>query len=98
MELLDTLIVGAGISGLSLAHALVKEAASASPRAILVAESQGRVGGNITTATGEGFLWEEGSNSFFADAGVDEVGCGCGVEAGVDFGRSQVAALCLLAK
>ena len=64
MEVLDTLIVGAGISGLSLAHALDKEAASASPRAILVAESQGRVGGNITTATGEGFLWEEGPNSF----------------------------------
>lgn len=64
MEVLDTLIVGAGISGLSLAHALQKEARSASPRAILVAESQGRVGGNITTATGEGFLWEEGPNSF----------------------------------
>jgi protoporphyrinogen/coproporphyrinogen III oxidase len=64
MEVLDTLIVGAGISGLSLAHALVKEATSASPRVILVAESQGRVGGNITTATGEGFLWEEGPNSF----------------------------------
>ncbi|WP_293152211.1 MULTISPECIES: protoporphyrinogen oxidase [unclassified Microcoleus] len=64
MEVLDTLIVGAGISGLSLAHALQKEARSASPRTILVAESQGRVGGNITTATGEGFLWEEGPNSF----------------------------------
>ncbi len=64
MKVLDTLIVGAGISGLSLAHALQKEATSASPRAILVAESQGRVGGNITTATGEGFLWEEGPNSF----------------------------------
>ncbi|MEG3859611.1 protoporphyrinogen oxidase [Microcoleus sp. herbarium12] len=64
MELLDTLIVGAGISGLSLAHALDKGATTASPLKILVAESQGRVGGNITTATGEGFLWEEGPNSF----------------------------------
>ena len=64
MELLDTLIVGAGISGLSLAHALEAEATSASPLKILVAESQGRVGGNITTATGGGFLWEEGPNSF----------------------------------
>ena len=64
MELLDTLIVGAGISGLSLAHALHKEATSASPLKILVAESQGRVGGNITTVTAEGFLWEEGPNSF----------------------------------
>ncbi|WP_228042631.1 MULTISPECIES: FAD-dependent oxidoreductase [unclassified Tychonema] len=47
-----------------MAHALEKKAASASLRAILVAQSQGRVGGNITTATGEGFLWEEGPNSF----------------------------------
>ena len=64
MELLDTLIVGAGISGLSLAHALDKGATTASMLKILVAESQGRVGGNITTATREGFLWEEGPNSF----------------------------------
>ncbi len=64
MELLDTLIVGAGISGLSLAHALEAEATSAPPLKILVAESQGRVGGNITTRTAGGFLWEEGPNSF----------------------------------
>ncbi|MEG5055259.1 MULTISPECIES: protoporphyrinogen oxidase [unclassified Microcoleus] len=64
MELLDTLIVGAGISGLSLAHALHKEATNPSSLKILVAESQGRVGGNITTVTAGGFLWEEGPNSF----------------------------------
>jgi protoporphyrinogen/coproporphyrinogen III oxidase len=64
MELLDTLIVGAGISGLSLAHALQKPVQSGSPLKILVTESRGRVGGNITTQTGEGFLWEEGPNSF----------------------------------
>ncbi|XZN99790.1 MAG: protoporphyrinogen oxidase [Microcoleus sp.] len=60
----DTLIVGAGITGLSLAHALHKEAKTGEPLKILVAESQGRVGGNITTSTGHGFLWEEGPNSF----------------------------------
>ncbi|WP_341738506.1 protoporphyrinogen oxidase [Microcoleus sp. CAWBG640] len=60
----DTLIVGAGITGLSLAHALHKEAKTGDPLKILVAESQGRVGGNITTSTGHGFLWEEGPNSF----------------------------------
>jgi protoporphyrinogen/coproporphyrinogen III oxidase len=64
MELLDTLIVGAGISGLSLAHALQKQVQNASPLKILVVEGRGRVGGNITTQTGEGFLWEEGPNSF----------------------------------
>jgi len=63
-NVVDALIVGAGISGLSLAHALQKEAKTGSPLKILVAESQGRVGGNITTATADGFLWEEGPNSF----------------------------------
>ncbi len=63
-NVVDTLIVGAGISGLSVAHALQKAAKTGSPLKILVAESQGRVGGNITTATADGFLWEEGPNSF----------------------------------
>ena len=62
-EVLDVLVVGAGISGLTLAHAL-KKVSNNSPLKILVAESQERVGGNITTAATEGFLWEEGPNSF----------------------------------
>jgi oxygen-dependent protoporphyrinogen oxidase len=56
---IDTLIVGAGISGLSLAHALQKDT-----RQVLVTERQGRVGGNITTNRVAGFLWEEGPTSF----------------------------------
>lgn len=43
--MLDTLIIGAGISGLSLAHALQQHPS----RRILVTERQGRVGGNIKT-------------------------------------------------
>jgi len=58
-RVLDTLVVGAGISGLSLAYALQKDR-----RQILVTERQGRVGGNITTGTAGGFLWEEGPTSF----------------------------------
>lgn len=58
-DVLDTLIVGAGISGLSLAHALQQDR-----RRILLCERQGRVGGNITTGMAEGFLWEEGPTSF----------------------------------
>lgn len=56
---LDSLIVGAGISGLSLARAL-----DSSPGKILVAESKSGVGGRIVTASEGGFLWEEGPNSF----------------------------------
>lgn len=65
-NVLDTLIVGAGISGLSLAHAMQagQSPSGNRPRQILLTESQGRVGGRIVTSTGEGFLWEEGPNSF----------------------------------
>lgn len=57
---IDTLIVGAGISGLSLARALNDRPS----RQVLVAEARSRVGGSITTGEAEGFLWEEGPNSF----------------------------------
>ncbi|NET90006.1 MAG: protoporphyrinogen oxidase [Kamptonema sp. SIO1D9] len=57
--MLDTLIIGAGISGLSLAHNLKQN-----QKQILVTESQGRVGGNITSNQAGEFLWEEGPNSF----------------------------------
>jgi oxygen-dependent protoporphyrinogen oxidase len=56
---LDTLVVGAGISGLTAALRLTQR-----DRSVLVLEHQERVGGCITTASGDGFLWEEGPNSF----------------------------------
>ncbi|MFM7602991.1 MAG: protoporphyrinogen oxidase [Pseudanabaena sp.] len=58
---LDVLVVGAGISGLTIAH----ELAIAKKYRVLVAEAQDRVGGAITSAKNdEGYLWEEGPNSF----------------------------------
>ncbi len=60
-QLLDVLVVGAGISGLTIAH----ELAIAKQHSVLVAEAQDRLGGAITTASNdEGYLWEEGPNSF----------------------------------
>ena len=58
---LDVLVIGAGISGLTIAY----ELAIAKQYRVLVAEAQDRVGGAITTASNdEGYLWEEGPNSF----------------------------------
>jgi len=61
---LDLLIVGAGISGLSLAQAIDRQEPDARPVRFWVVERQDRVGGNITTAEDDGFLWEEGPTSF----------------------------------
>lgn len=67
-DLLDVLIVGAGISGLSLAHTLQKlggeQTSSQHSGRFLITEGQGHVGGNITTVATGGFLWEEGPTSF----------------------------------
>jgi oxygen-dependent protoporphyrinogen oxidase len=58
---LDVLVVGAGISGLTIAH----ELAIAKKYRVMVAEAQNRLGGAITSAKNdEGYQWEEGPNSF----------------------------------
>ncbi|KAI7846430.1 hypothetical protein COHA_000043 [Chlorella ohadii] len=61
----DVVVVGAGISGLTTAQALVTQHGSEAKR-VLVTEARDRVGGNITTVSNdeEGLLWEEGPNSF----------------------------------
>ncbi|MCY7332747.1 MAG: protoporphyrinogen oxidase [Pseudanabaena sp. CAN_BIN31] len=59
-QILDVLVVGAGISGLTIAHELI-----AKKYRVLVAEAQDRVGGAIISAKNdEGYQWEEGPNSF----------------------------------
>lgn len=89
-NVVDSLIVGAGITGLSLAHALDKEAKTGSPLKILVAESQGRVGGNITTFTGHGFLWEEGPNSFSPTAELMKLAVDVGLKQELIFADRQL--------
>ncbi|CAL5357876.1 unnamed protein product [Camellia sinensis] len=62
-SVLDCVIVGAGISGLSIAQALATKHSDVAPN-VIVTEARDRVGGNITTVERDGFLWEEGPNSF----------------------------------
>ena len=63
-DLLDCVIVGAGISGLTLAQAFSSEHADAVGK-VVVTEAQTRVGGNITTKkTDDGFTYETGPNSY----------------------------------
>ena len=60
----DCVIVGGGISGLCAALSLVSDHADV-VNSVVVTEARDRVGGNITTVSSEdGYLWEEGPNSF----------------------------------
>lgn len=100
-ELLDVVIVGAGVSGLVTAQVrgrgsyvggrsgdeqriptrtlfFVLQALtskhSGTVKNFLVTEARERVGGNITTVEGQnGFLWEEGPNSFQPNDAMLEV-------------------------
>ncbi|CAM6082300.1 unnamed protein product [Calypogeia fissa] len=63
-EQYDCVIVGAGISGLCTAQALATKHSAAVGSRFLVTESRPRVGGNVTTVKADGYLWEEGPNSF----------------------------------
>jgi protoporphyrinogen/coproporphyrinogen III oxidase len=59
----DCVVVGGGISGLCTAQALATRHGVGD---VLVTEARARPGGNITTVERpeEGYLWEEGPNSF----------------------------------
>ena len=59
----DCVIVGGGISGLCIAQALATKHRDVAHN-VIVTEARGRVGGNITTLERDGYLWEEGPNSF----------------------------------
>ncbi|KAL6525852.1 Protoporphyrinogen oxidase 1, chloroplastic [Orobanche minor] len=60
-QLLDCVIVGAGISGLCIAQALATKHRIPN---LIVTEAREHVGGNIITVERDGYLWEEGPNSF----------------------------------
>jgi hypothetical protein len=63
----DCLVVGAGLSGCSLAHHLHRHHGVD----VLLAEARSQVGGNVRTRTNDqGYLWEEGPNSFAATPGI----------------------------
>jgi oxygen-dependent protoporphyrinogen oxidase len=58
----DNLIIGAGITGLSLAHFLKKF-----NQDFIIVESSERIGGNINTVSKKGFTLENGPNTLLLD-------------------------------
>uniref|UniRef100_A0ACD5GQ06 FAD-dependent oxidoreductase n=1 Tax=Desertifilum tharense IPPAS B-1220 TaxID=1781255 RepID=A0ACD5GQ06_9CYAN len=90
---LDTLVIGAGISGLSLAFTLQQRQTQ-----VLVCESQNRIGGNITTGQADGFLWEEGLEQFRADTRSFKANCRCWIRERHDSCRPALTAFCVQAR
>lgn len=62
-ETADCVVVGGGISGPCNAQAIANKHAGVAPN-VVVTEARDRVGVNITTVERDGYLWEEGPNSF----------------------------------
>ena len=60
---LDTIVIGAGISGLTVAHGLARRGHS-----LAVIECGPRAGGVIGSGQRDGFLYELGPNSTLVDA------------------------------
>ncbi|MFT0812766.1 protoporphyrinogen oxidase [Synechococcus sp. OH20] len=60
-ERAEVVVIGAGISGLTLALRLRQ---GRSAQSVLLAEASPRVGGCISTQSKNGYRWEEGPNSF----------------------------------
>ena len=73
---IDCLVIGAGISGSSLAHNLHQAKVN-----VLLAEARDYVGGNVKShRTNDGFLWEEGPNSFATQPSIVRIACELGIQ------------------
>lgn len=72
----DTVIIGAGVSGLSTAFTLQKDSPGTT---MLVTEARDRVGGNITTRCENGYTWEEGPNSYQPGDPILTLACDAGM-------------------
>lgn len=74
---LDVVVVGGGVSGLTAAHRILKDRPESS---VVVTEARDRAGGNITTMSENGRLWEEGPNSFQPGDAILTVACDVGLQ------------------
>lgn len=72
---LDCVVVGGGISGLCIAKVI-----SANYPNLMMTEARDRAGGNITTVERDGYLWEEGPNSFQPSDPMLTMAVDCGLK------------------
>eukprot|EP00931_Biecheleriopsis_adriatica_P053558 TRINITY_DN31374_c0_g1_i1.p1 TRINITY_DN31374_c0_g1~~TRINITY_DN31374_c0_g1_i1.p1 ORF type:complete len:608 (-),score=127.45 TRINITY_DN31374_c0_g1_i1:63-1862(-) len=74
-DVVDTLVVGAGISGSTLAHNLHRAGVK-----VLLTEARDYVGGNVISHNEDGFIWEEGPNSFATQPSIVRIAHELGID------------------
>lgn len=70
----DALVVGGGISGCTLAHNLYREGVD-----VLLTEARNYLGGNVKSHNDDGFIWEEGPNSFATQPSIVRIAYELGI-------------------
>ena len=71
----DSLVVSAGISGSTLAHNLHRAGVD-----VLLTEARDYVGGNVISHNEDGFIWEEGPNSFATQPSIVRIAYELGID------------------
>mmetsp|Transcript_2930 Transcript_2930/g.5496 ORF Transcript_2930/g.5496 Transcript_2930/m.5496 type:complete len:628 (-) Transcript_2930:137-2020(-) len=80
-DILDCLVIGGGISGSTLAHNLNRAGVN-----VLLTEARDYLGGNVKShETEEGFVWEEGPNSFATQPSVVRIANELGIDGDLVF-------------
>jgi len=73
----DCLVIGGGISGSTLAHNINRQEGTS----ILLAEARDYLGGNVKShKTEDGFIWEEGPNSFATQPSIVRIAHELGID------------------
>ena len=77
----ECLVIGGGISGSTLAHNLYRAGVD-----VMLAEARDYLGGNVKShKTSDGFIWEEGPNSFATQPSIVRIAHELGIDAQLVF-------------
>ena len=74
-SVVDCLVIGGGISGSTLAHNLNRAGVN-----VLLTEAREYLGGNVKSHNDDGFIWEEGPNSFATQPSIVRIANELGID------------------
>jgi len=74
-DVIDCLVIGGGISGSTLAHNLNRAGVD-----VLLTEARDYLGGNVKSHNDDGFIWEEGPNSFATQPSIVRIANELGID------------------